>query len=184
MQDHPIVYCRHIQEDDLQTIMNWRMQPDITRYMNTDPRLTLKGQKEWFDAVRENDPFFYWIITVDGKDVGVIQIVGYSDDACEWGYYVAEKSARSVSLAISLELSLYNYIFTHTSFQTIVAKTFSVNASVVRLHELCGCETKEIIKDSVHKNGKSFDVTVQYMPRLKWNKIKNNMQYNIVEFES
>ena len=39
------VTLRKIRESDLETIMNWRMDPEITRYMNTDPRLTLEGQK-------------------------------------------------------------------------------------------------------------------------------------------
>lgn len=183
MQELPNVCCRHIREKDLTKIMEWRMQPDITRYMNTDPKLTLKSQKKWFASIRNIKPFFYWMITVDGQDVGLIQIVDYNYDECEWGYFVAVKNARSVSLAVSLELSLYDFIFTHTHVKTILAKTFSLNASVVRLHELCGCETKEILKNYVHKNGETFDVTVQYMSRTKWNTIKNNLSYQPVAFE-
>lgn len=184
MQGFPKVRCRHIHETDLKKIMEWRMQPDITRYMNTDPKLTLKSQKKWFASIRDTKPFFYWMITVDGQDAGLIQIVDYNYDECEWGYFVAVKSARSVALAVSLELSLYDFIFSHTHVKTILAKTFSLNASVVRLHELCGCETKEILKDHVHKNGETFDVTVQYMSRAKWEKNKNGLSYQPVEFEN
>jgi hypothetical protein len=184
MQELPTIRCRHIREKDLKKIMEWRMQPDITRYMNTDPRLTLASQKEWFASIRDIKPFFYWMITVGGQDVGLIQIVEYSKDECEWGYFVAVKSARSLALAVSLELSLYDFIFTHTRVKTIYAKTFSTNASVVRLHELCGCDTIEVLTDHVHKNGESFDVTVQAMPLDKWQKIKTTHQYQPVEFES
>jgi UDP-4-amino-4,6-dideoxy-N-acetyl-beta-L-altrosamine N-acetyltransferase len=184
MNEFPSVYCRLIRQNDLEKIMNWRMQPDITRYMNTDPALSLEDQKKWFSSVSRKNPFFYWIISVDGRDAGVIQIVEYTENECEWGYYVADKSVRSVSLAVALELSLYDYIFAHTPVDTILSQTFSLNASVVRLHELCGCDTKEILKNHVHKNGESFDITVQVMPRKKWTAIKGGLSYHHIDFEA
>ncbi len=177
------LFCRHMREDDLETVMNWRMQPDITRYMNSDPKLTLRGQKDWFASIKNKRPFFYWIISSGGQDVGVVQIVDYSEKACEWGYYVAVKSARSVWLAISLELSLYDFLFLNTQVERIYAKSFSENASVVRLHDLCGCETETVLKNHVQKNGQSYDVTVQYMSRQKWESIRESMEYQHVEFE-
>jgi len=47
--------CRQIKEEDLEMIMNWRMMPEITRYMNSDPVLTLEGQKKWFKKIRESE---------------------------------------------------------------------------------------------------------------------------------
>ena len=40
------VTLRDIRESDLENIMAWRMAPEITRYMNTNPRLTMKKQRE------------------------------------------------------------------------------------------------------------------------------------------
>ena len=64
------VTLRKIRESDLETIMGWRMDPEITRYMNTDPRLTLEGQKKWYASVRENPDVRYWMILVDGQEAG------------------------------------------------------------------------------------------------------------------
>ena len=184
MQNIPSLFCRHLRDTDLELTMNWRMQPDITRYMNSDPKLTLRSQKDWFHSIKNKKPFFYWIISAAGQDVGVVQIVDYSEKACEWGYYVAVKSARSLWLAISLELSLYDFLFSNTEVDRIYAKTFSENASVVRLHELCGCETETVFKDHVQKNGQSYDVTVQFMSREKWMSVKDKMEYQPVDFEN
>ena len=46
------VTLRKVTEGDLEQIMRWRMDPEITRYMNTDPKLTLEGQKKWFAKVQ------------------------------------------------------------------------------------------------------------------------------------
>ena len=100
---------RPVEERDLEAIRNWRMDPDITRYMNTDPKLTPEGQKKWFAKIREDRNVRYWIIEVDGIPVGVINLTGLTrpDGVLGWAYYVGEKKQRSMKLALSLEMSLY-----------------------------------------------------------------------------
>lgn len=39
------VELKKLQENDLEIVMDWRMRPYITKYMNTDPVLTIDGQK-------------------------------------------------------------------------------------------------------------------------------------------
>ena len=53
------VTLRKVTEGDLEQIMRWRMDPEITRYMNTDPKLTLEGQKKWFAKVQQDPDVSY-----------------------------------------------------------------------------------------------------------------------------
>ena len=80
------VTLRGIREEDLETIMNWRMDPEITRYMNTDPQLTLEGQKEWLAAIQGNPDVRYWMILVDGREAGVINLTGLTREDGVLGY--------------------------------------------------------------------------------------------------
>ena len=104
---------RPIEEKDLEDIMRWRMDPEITKYMNTNPKLTLEGQKKWFAAISSNSDVKYWVIEVDGQGAGVINLTGLNreDGVLGWAYYVGEKKLRSMKLALALEMSLYDYIF-------------------------------------------------------------------------
>ena len=61
--------ARKIKEEDLEMIMNWRMSPEVTKYMTTDPKLTLDGQKKWLRKINENRDEFYYILEVDRKSV-------------------------------------------------------------------------------------------------------------------
>lgn len=70
-------FCRQIKEEDLEMIMNWRMLPEITRYMNTDPELTIEGQRKWFEKIKKSEKEFYWILEVDGVPAGVVSLSGY-----------------------------------------------------------------------------------------------------------
>ncbi|MCR5720358.1 MAG: GNAT family N-acetyltransferase, partial [Lachnospiraceae bacterium] len=70
------ISLRKIREEDLEAIMNWRMDPDITRYMNTDPKLTLEGQRKWLSSIENNPDVFYRLIEIDNMPAGVINLTG------------------------------------------------------------------------------------------------------------
>ena len=95
-------------ENDLDMIMDWRMRPYITRYMNTDPVLTSEGQRKWFDSIKDSNTQIHWVIRFDGVPIGVINVVEIDriNSHCSWGYYIAETKYRSLKLAMYLEWSL------------------------------------------------------------------------------
>lgn len=101
------ITLRAITKKDLEKIMHWRMDPDITRYMNTDPKLTLEGQKKWFSSIEKNPDVRYFMIMVDGEDAGVINLTGLTDPSGSvgWAYYVGEKRLRSMKTALALEMT-------------------------------------------------------------------------------
>ena len=78
------VTLRKVTEGDLEQIMRWRMDPEITRYMNTDPKLTLEGQKKWFAKVQQDPDVSYWIIEIDGTAAGVINYTGLTNPTEIW----------------------------------------------------------------------------------------------------
>ena len=143
------VTLRRIVEDDLEKIMNWRMDEDITRYMNTNPKLTLEGQKKWFTSMQKNPDVSYWMIMVDGQDAGVINLTGLTkeDGNLGWAYYMGEKRLRSLKTALALEMSLYDYIFDVLQKNALYSDVFTLNQGVIKLHLLCGCEIVEEKED-------------------------------------
>ena len=56
---------RPIREEELQMVMEWRMRPDITKFMYTDPQLTLETQKIWFYSLKERNDILTFMIEVD-----------------------------------------------------------------------------------------------------------------------
>ena len=69
------VTLRDIREDDLENIIRWRSDPEITKFMNTDPVLTLEGQREWLLSMHDDLSKRHWLIEVDGEACGVIQLI-------------------------------------------------------------------------------------------------------------
>lgn len=173
---------RTIKEDDLENMMNWRMSPDVTRFMFTDPKLTLEGQRKWYESVKDRADQRRWIVEVDHIPAGTIHLeeINYDDKCATWGYYIGEKSLRSFQLAISLELSLYDYVFEKMNFEKLHSEMFSFNSGVIKLHELCGCRIDRLGK--VEKNGTEHDVTYMSISRKEWESGKGKCQYEKIDF--
>lgn len=175
---------RPIIENDLEMIMNWRISPEVTRYMNTNPKLTIEGQRKWFYSLKEKDDVKYWIIEVDGAPAGVINLadIDYEKKNTSWGYYVGEKTLRSMQLAISLELSLYDYVFEKLDLDEVHGEVFTLNGGVIKLHQLCGCQIAKIVKGEVDKEGVKYDVTHLSLTRSIWEQNKSKYRYEKIEF--
>ena len=176
--------CRPLEATDLEAVMNWRMLPHVTKYMNTDPALTLEGQARWFERVSSMGKLYYWVIHVDGAPCGVINLsdVDLTNKRCAWGYYVAEKKLRSFELAMALEMSLYDYAFDGLGLNKVTGESFSVNAVAIKMHELCGCKTEGVLRQHIFKNGQFYDVCVQSMLAEDWRGIRGGFNYQRIEF--
>ena len=178
------VTLRDIREDDLENVMRWRMAPEITRYMNTDPVLTLEGQKKWLASIQVNSDVKYWIIEIDGMPAGVVNIVGLDreDGKMTWAYYVGEKSLRSFKTALNLEMSMYEHVLVKLNRASVMSDVFSLNKGVIALHEYCGCEVIEEKKNAVCKNDVWYDVTYMIMTREHWMDFRKGVEFDMIDF--
>ena len=179
------VTLRCIQESDLENIMRWRMDEDITRYMNTNPKLTLEGQKKWFTGICENEDVKYWMIQVDGQPAGVINLTGLTreDGELGWAYYMGEKKLRSLKTALSLEMSMYDYVFDELHKKAVYSDVFTLNKGVIQLHLLCGCEIVEEKKNHICKEGVYYDVTFMRMTDELWEQSRVDKKYEKIAFD-
>ena len=178
------VTLRNITEQDLEQIMNWRMDQEITRYMNTNPKLTLEGQKKWFASIQSNPSVRYWMILVDGEPAGVINLTGLDnpDGDLGWAYYMGEKKLRSIKTALALEMSMYDYAFRVLGKRAVYSDVFTLNQGVIALHKLCGCEIVEEKKRQVCKEDQWYDVTYMRMTAAKWAQIGASKKYEKIDF--
>ncbi|MBP3889425.1 MAG: UDP-4-amino-4,6-dideoxy-N-acetyl-beta-L-altrosamine N-acetyltransferase [Cellulosilyticum sp.] len=179
------VIFRPMRESDLAQVMEWRMQPDITKYMSTDPKLTLEGQYKWFYKQKENPNNYLFIIEVDQLPVGVFTILDLDEvnSRCSSGLYIAVKEKRSLELAMRIEWGIYEFIFGTLKLNKTYAEIFSDNRGVIRLKKMCGSEIEGELKQHIYKNGVYYDITVMGMYADKWREIKKGYKYKEIKFE-
>lgn len=179
------LHFRKIQDKDLETIMNWRMREDITKYMNTDPVLTIEGQREWLNRIEQDTSTYHWIIEVDSIPIGVLNIMDIDliNKKCSWGYYIAERRLRSLKLAMAIEWNLYDYVFDTLGLNKLMNEVISFNKEVVAIHKMCGSEVIGVLKQHVWKRNTFYDVVLIEIYKDKWNEIKTKCDYLKADFE-
>ncbi|KLU65868.1 putative ribosomal N-acetyltransferase YdaF [Desulfosporosinus acididurans] len=180
-----MVQWRKIQESDLEMIMNWRMRPDITRVMFTDPVLTLDGQREWFRRIQTDPTQKHWITMVHDKPVGIASLVGidYQNLCCKSGGYIAERQDRDFGTVIAQETGLLTAAFDILKLNRIQAEVMSNNQRVAKMLVLNGYTQEGVLRKAVYKNGEYFDVIVCSMLKEEWAAGKTRFKYNKLEIE-
>lgn len=162
--------ARKVQARDLELIRRWRTDPEITKWMYTDPVITAGDQKRWFESISNDDSCIYWLISVDDKPAGVLNLVNIDLGIGEahWGYYVGEADLRSMPLALSIELSLYEYCFETLGLDVVHNEVLAINEGVVKLHQICGNEIVEVGHGSLTKNGIAYDQVFMRIDKKRW----------------
>ena len=181
------VRLRNIREEDLEKIRNWRMQPSVTKYMFTDPQITPADQQAWFQKICASEACKYWIITADGVDIGLLGIIDIdpANRRCSWIWYIGEESFRGKGVAKRIQLNLYDYVFCTLKMNRLYSNILTFNThEIENVHVKCGYQLEGVMKDHVYKNGEYYDVTVMGITADHWAEIKDQFQYEAVEFES
>ena len=179
------VEMTRVRENDLEMIMDWRMRPYVTEFMNTDPVLTIDGQRKWFEKIRDSKDQINWIIRYNNRSVGLINVFNIDriNSRCSWGYYIAEKDARSLQLALYLEWSLYDYVFDVMGLHKLCNETFVENKQVIKLHIMCGGREDGVLRQHICKNGIYHDISVGSIIASEWFEKRKNTKYQSFHFE-
>lgn len=176
---------RSVKSEDLEMIMNWRMMPEVTKYMYSNPKLTFENQKKWFKKISKDKSKKYWIIQFEETDIGLISIdnIDEKNKNASWAYYIADTSFRGKGLAKKLEYNIYNYVFEKLKLNKLWCEVLSFNDIVVKIHEKYGSKVEGVLRQQIKKDGKYYDVVRMAILKEEWDKIKNDVEYERATIE-
>lgn len=180
------VSLRLIQQDDLPQVMGWRMLPEITQYMYTDPILDDRAQQRWFEHVSSSNNDLVWIIELDdGRAVGLLSVSGIDrkNSRCSWAYYIAEESGRGKGLAKPLECNIADFVFDRLGLHKLCCEVFSINDRVVDLHKRFGSKVEGVLREHIRKGDQVFDVVQMGLLRLDWLSLRETLKYSTIAID-
>ena len=163
-----MVKWKKLSAEHIEMVRHWRMRPEITKGMYTDPVISESDQIKWFERVSNDPAQMYWVVYEDDKPVGLASIVHIDDrnKSCETGVYFAEKhdfTTVMINTATFLKL-----VFDVFDLNRLESNIMSNNKRVVRYHELQGFVTEGIRRKAIYKNGEFFDIYVQSILKEEW----------------
>lgn len=172
-----------LKEADLEQVLQWRVSPDVTRFMTTDIEYNLENQKKWFAKISKDDSARYWVIELDGKPIGVINLIEIdrTHRRCSIGYYIGDVGSRSIGFMIPPYI--YNYVFNNLGMHKIYGEIIEGNDNLLKMHKIHGWRQVGIFKDHVFKYGKFSDVYIVELLSDSWKELQPKFGRFVGTFE-
>lgn len=172
--------------NNLEQIRCWRMLPEVTKYMYSDPILTIDDQLNWYNLKVINNPKEkYWLINVDEKNIGLVNFYNIDNvnQRAYWAYYIAENGYQGKGIGKLVELNMLKYCFDVLKFNKLCCEVFCFNDMVIKLHEKFGSKVEGILRNHIQKNNKYFDIVTMGILKEEWQLIKTNHIFKTIEIE-
>jgi UDP-4-amino-4,6-dideoxy-N-acetyl-beta-L-altrosamine N-acetyltransferase len=163
-----VIELVQLQEDDLKTVMRWRMHPEVTKYMYSDPVLSLEGQKQWFQQINQaGDQYF--TIADEGRKVGVVSLTNIRKNfAASWAFYLDPDMPQGRGVGSQVELKVIDHVFYELHLHKLNCEVFVFNDKVIKMHEKFGFRREAYYRDFVIKNEQAYDVVGLALLKKDW----------------
>ncbi len=177
---------RRINKQDLQTISEWRMNPEVTKYMYTSPELTIDSQMKWFSRITSDRTVSYWIISFSFKEIGVINLydIDTVNKRCFWAYYIGDASVRGKGLGRNIECNIYDYVLRDLNLNKLSCEVLSFNKRVIEIHKHFGSQIEGVLRQHIYKDGEFYDVVRMAILRQEWELIRSSFEYEKATFDA
>ena len=173
-----------LQEKHLEQVLNWRIKPEITRFMLTNVENDIEKQNKWFKKISKDPTCQYWIIQYNNNEIGLICLVDidHVNKKCNIGYYIGEENYR-IFAAVFLPY-VYNHVFFKMNFNKINGEVIESNKAILKIHAMHGY--RQVGKYDKHflKDGQFQDVIVVELMKERWNSYKKKYKNCWIEFET
>ena len=124
----------------LDTVRQWRNDPQIAQHMLDQTFITLEMQQRWFEKLKHDDSRRYWVVWFKGDAIGVASLVSIQVDGswAEPGMYIYPDQYRNNILPFCAAFALNDFAFEELKLKMLVGKIFMSNEASVRFHQRSG----------------------------------------------
>ncbi len=168
---------REVTENDRQRLLDWRNSPDVAPYMYSDHVIAPAEHDRWFDGTFGDDGRKYWIIEVDGKPVGLANIVDINrtHGRCAWAYYLADPGVRGLGIGSWVEFQVIEHVFGVLGLAKLWCEVLVANEAVWKLHLRHGFQQEALFRRHIVKQGQPMDVIGLGLLAEEWRARRDEM---------
>lgn len=127
-------------EDKIELVRKWRNSDKIRNYMEYRDHITPEMQKKWFDKISSTTNDFFFLITIEDKEVGLVNIknVDWYQRVGEWGVFLWDDSYLYIGCSYRAALCLYDFVFKVLHLDRLVAHIINSNKRSIIYHKRLG----------------------------------------------
>ena len=174
------IKLKRITVEDLPMLYEWRNQTSIRKVMINSDLISWKEHVTWYNKYKENENSRTMIFYYENIPYGVLNVQGidYSNQRCEWGFYVGDLSAPR-GIGTILGYASLNYIFEEIGMRKVSAEVLDYNDKSLGLHKKLGFIKEGLLREHIIKNEKSIDVILYGIFKEEWQKRRKTIVESI-----
>lgn len=158
-------------DDDLsETVLRWRNDDGIRRYMYHDRVISESEHRSWYESVRVNPTKKFWIMHADGKPAGLLNLTAIDSDnkCCEWAFYIGDPAAQKLGLGRVAEFHTLDHVFLTLGLDKLNCAVLDFNKAVVNMHKSFGFSDEGFLRSQIKKPEGRCGVHLLGMTRSEW----------------
>lgn len=174
------IQLKKLSLEDIELVRNWRNSKEVASYMYNENHITAEDQLSWFNKISE-ETTRYWIITYDGKKLGLASITGIDQtlQSCYWAFYLGDSGVRGAGIGAKVEFNVLEYVFSRLNLNKLRCEVFVENEKVIKMHEKFGFRREAFYREHCVKGNNKLDVVGLGILKLDWNRLKEFQRNNI-----
>lgn len=178
-----MMQLRDVRRDDAEQLREWRNLPEIAAYMYSDHHISSEEHAAWFDRALHDESRRFWIIQLDGEDVGLVNLydIDRVHDRAAWAFYLASPSVRGRGVGSFVEFTTLEHVFEEMGLHRLTCEVLSTNMAVVEMHEKFGFTVEGRFREHIQKDGEFVDVISLGMLQREWRDHRDAIRSRLAE---
>lgn len=153
------VVLKRLTHDKIEMVRCWRNHPKISRYMEYRDEITPEMQEKWFASI-DNDRNYYFLIVVEGVEIGLINIrdIDYDKKEGEGGIFIWDDKYLNGTTSYRASLCLGDFGFERLGLKKIVGHVLKDNKRAQKYNISLGYK---ISPDQEAQNNQEYTLTYE-----------------------
>lgn len=151
---------RPLQEADSAMLLAWRNSPEVSRFMYTEHRIGEREHAAWLARALHREDARYWIITDDGRDVGLASVteIDRTQRTCSWAIYLGDPAVRGRGLGAFTTYSVLCHVFDELGLRKCSCEVLATNPAALAMYERFGFVREGRLREQILKSDGPVDV--------------------------
>jgi UDP-4-amino-4,6-dideoxy-N-acetyl-beta-L-altrosamine N-acetyltransferase len=161
-------------------VRTWRNTKQVSQYMITNHFISVEEHQRWLEKLKTNSSAKAWIIIYNNAPVGLVSLtnINMEKKTAEWGFYIAEESARGKGVGSTTLYKLMKYVFNTLRFEKLSTLVLQNNDVAMKMYDQFGFKKDNAEKQHLQRNGAIIDVISLSISQKKWKKVQGTLKHH------
>jgi len=172
-----MIHLRSVGWENSDTLHTWRNLAEVRQWMFSDHLISKSEHDRWFAAILEDPSCRYWLIVLDGAEVGTVYLteMDATHRRCASGLYIAESSARGRGVGRGTLFLLAEQAFSDLGMNRLESEVLVSNQASLALYEGAGFRREGFRRQFVFKSGSPADVISLALLESEWQVLRHGL---------